>query len=302
MISRMYGYVRARQLEGSFSPDPSIGNWVVSAMRILRGWGTPDESEWPYDGDADHWPPNEPDGIDELAKNNRILAYQRVRSVNECKIILASETPLVLALEITEQWDTAPQGEIVMSAESITGSHAITLFGYDDSRQSFLFANSWGTEWGNEGYGVLPYEYFDAYQLEAWMITERFWIRPSQPPPAVSFLQWGIVDILGTILHCAEVFDGVSDECIGWAFIVEREGFAEVEELFVRPMYRGKGYASLLSSMINDISQSRNLPVRLWIPHADVSQLNKPSFNRVIEQLGLSLKPSGRRWAAMKAE
>jgi C1A family cysteine protease len=66
-MSRMYSYVRARQLEGSYSPDPAPGNWIISDMRIRRGWGSPSEKEWPYDGDAANWPPKEePPDIDEL--------------------------------------------------------------------------------------------------------------------------------------------------------------------------------------------------------------------------------------------
>ena len=164
----MYLYVRARQLEGTFSCDPSLGAWIVSAMRILRGWGVPADSEWPYDGDASHWPPDEPAGIDQAARSNRILAYQRVRTVDECKRIIASHLPVTVALEITDQWYSAPQGEIVMSAEPTVGSHAVLLTGYDDSQQRFSFQNSWGARWGNVGFGTLPYSYFNEYQLEAW--------------------------------------------------------------------------------------------------------------------------------------
>jgi hypothetical protein len=60
-MSRMYNYIRARQLEGTYSNDPTIGTWATSAMRILRGWGNPTEAEWPYNGRAADWPPDEPE-------------------------------------------------------------------------------------------------------------------------------------------------------------------------------------------------------------------------------------------------
>lgn len=68
------------------SPDPSTGVWIVSAMRIACGWGAPPESAWPYDGNASHWPPVEPLGIDVLAKPNRIAAYERARTVQDCTL------------------------------------------------------------------------------------------------------------------------------------------------------------------------------------------------------------------------
>jgi GNAT superfamily N-acetyltransferase len=293
MISRMYLYVRARELEGTFSPDPSVGAWIVSTMRILRGWGVPEESEWPYDGDETHWPPDEPMDIDQAAKRNRILAYQRVRTVDECRAVIASGFLLTAAFEITDQWYSAPQGEIAMATGAIVGSHTVVLTGYDDSHQRFSFLNSWGSEWGDRGFGTLPYSYFDAYQLEAWADAAPGMVRPDHSSGSVVQVNWGITDVLGSVLHCAEMLDATSDEYIAWAFIVQRKGFADVEELFVRPAYRGQGYGSRLAVMINEIAQLNGLPLRLWVSHADAGNSNEPAFQRVLERLGISLTTSG---------
>jgi GNAT superfamily N-acetyltransferase len=298
----MYLYVRARQLEGTFSPDPRVGGWIVSAMRIVRGWGVPDELEWPYDGEAAHWPPIEPIGIDQAAKKRRILAYRRVRTVNECKAIIASGHPLIAAFYISKQWFSAPQGKIVIPTEPIIGSHGIILMGYNDSEQCFSFQNSWGTIWGDNGFGTLPYSYFDAYQLEAWVDAAPGLARPQQQSGSIVQLSWGITDVLGEIFHCAEILDGENDECIAWAFVVQRDGFADVEELFVRPVYRGRGYGSVLATIVNEIAQSHGLPLRLWVSHADAGSSSQPTFQRILQHLRLSLSPSGCRWAAYKAE
>lgn len=39
------------------------------------------------------------------------------------------------------------------------GGHVVLLVGYDASTQRFIFRNSWGPEWGSNGYGTLPVEY-----------------------------------------------------------------------------------------------------------------------------------------------
>jgi C1A family cysteine protease len=39
------------------------------------------------------------------------------------------------------------------------GGHQITLVGYDDTKQAFRFANSWGTGWGCQGYAWLSYDF-----------------------------------------------------------------------------------------------------------------------------------------------
>ena len=46
------------------------------------------------------------------------------------------------------------------------GSHAIALWGYDDNTRTFVFRNSWGTNWGTKGYGHMPYEYVYKYATE----------------------------------------------------------------------------------------------------------------------------------------
>ena len=43
--------------------------------------------------------------------------------------------------------------------ETLLGGHAITLVGYNTKTQYFMFQNSWGTSWGQGGYGFLPYAY-----------------------------------------------------------------------------------------------------------------------------------------------
>ncbi|MBQ8107676.1 MAG: InlB B-repeat-containing protein, partial [Ruminococcus sp.] len=41
------------------------------------------------------------------------------------------------------------------------GRHALCLIGYDDSLQAFKFINSWGTDWGLNGYGYISYSLFE---------------------------------------------------------------------------------------------------------------------------------------------
>lgn len=47
------------------------------------------------------------------------------------------------------------------------GAHAVSAVGFDDS--GFLIKNSWGADWGNSGYTILPYDDFDKV-IEAWCV------------------------------------------------------------------------------------------------------------------------------------
>ena len=50
------------------------------------------------------------------------------------------------------------------------GNHAVTIVGWTDHASSLLFQNSYGPDWGDNGYGVLTRQYADLYMREAWTI------------------------------------------------------------------------------------------------------------------------------------
>ena len=158
--SVMYTFVRGRQLEGTFPGDPRTGIWRITSLRVSRGWGCPPEQAWPYNGDASAWPPAEPPGIDKLARNFRINVYQRVRTLNEGRAILAGKQfEVVVTVGITDAWYDARGGRIPTRShyDKPQFFHTVALVGYDDSAAEFEFANSWGVGWGDKGYGYLPY-------------------------------------------------------------------------------------------------------------------------------------------------
>ena len=57
------------------------------------------------------------------------------------------------------------------------GGHAISAFGYDDEKGALLIRNSWGEEWGENGYGWLPYEYvLQGLVQDFWSVLKQDWI------------------------------------------------------------------------------------------------------------------------------
>lgn len=55
--------------------------------------------------------------------------------------------------------------------DTFLGGHAVVLVGYDDTKRMFFCRNSWGIDWGLEGYFWMPYE----FALNG-MYTSDFWI------------------------------------------------------------------------------------------------------------------------------
>jgi hypothetical protein len=300
MISRMYGYVRSRQLEGTFEDDASIGTFQITSLRISKGWGNPPEESWPYNGNAKDWPPTEePPGIDLLAKQNRIGVYQRARSLKECKIVLDKEVLVSTTLSINKEWFNSQDGLIKMPDNSLypTSIHCISLCGYNDTKEEFKFRNSWGPTWGENGYGYLPYSYFENFYIESWAIADIESSLCLKNENGNSIFNYGVSDLLGGIIHVIEIYDNEKDEFLAWCFGVIRDNHLDIEEFFVRPDYRYKNYGSTLISELIGLGANLNLPLRFWIPESDSERDNLYVVEKIMRRISLKIKPSGVTWA-----
>ena len=60
-----------------------------------------------------------------------------------------------------------------------TSNHAILIVGWDDFKQAFLIKNSWGTDWGYDGFGWVKYGNFNIGKRAIVVIAkERLTIMP----------------------------------------------------------------------------------------------------------------------------
>jgi len=49
--------------------------------------------------------------------------------------------------------------EMPKQGEEELGGHAMCIVGYNDKTRMFAIANSWSKNWGDEGFGFMPYDY-----------------------------------------------------------------------------------------------------------------------------------------------
>lgn len=170
--------------------------------------------------------------------------------------------PVAASFEITDDWFNADHVIIRLTDtdKPKIGSHTVTVDGVDYGRMCCLFSNSWGGEWEHLSRGFMSFQFFRKYFIEAYA---HHGIGQAYPEKHLRG-QAGIVDYrsghgdyltvreprnFGAPLHVCEFLDVDNNDRIAWAIAVQRSGFLDLEELFVRPTYRGKGYARELCLM-----------------------------------------------------
>ena len=235
-------------------PIRATGVWPITAWRVSWGWGRPPEEAWPYETSV--WPPVEPVGIDILARTNLGLRYQRVRSLYECKLVLAYHSLPSVGMDITKAWLNPPGGRIprLRRDEPTIGSHTVALVGYDDSKQQLRFINSWGPDWGDKGYGTVGYRTFERTWCEGWFFYPAgITSSPTRGGPMLKRGMWGMREFGGGILHGREIV-GPGGERMAWAFAVQRAHSLDVEELFVKPQHRRRGFGKGLVQMLGKLA------------------------------------------------
>ena len=55
------------------------------------------------------------------------------------------------------------------NSKLVNGTHCVLIVGYDDNKSAFKIINSWGKDWGNDGYLWIDYTAFDEYIREAYV-------------------------------------------------------------------------------------------------------------------------------------
>lgn len=158
------------------------GSSIPDALNLLKA-GALSMSEAPYDARR-CMPPS----VAEKGRANdfRIGTWLTVDPSNpdQIKGELAQGHPVVISLISRPSFDRL-RGDVVYQAknEASDGNHAITVVGYDDTRQAFKVINSWGLRWGNRGYGWIGYATFVKDVRRAYVMRPARGENPEPPKP-----------------------------------------------------------------------------------------------------------------------
>jgi len=155
------------------------GAYIRDVIKTVVKYGVCKESTFPFNGDYKMTPPQL--AYDEATKF-QVLKYgkfqdgtnttDRAKFIQDIKANLELGFPVMVGFTCFENlYDTKSDGIVPLPSGQIIGGHAVLLVGYDDEKQLFKFKNSWTTNWGDSGYGYLPYQYYlSGHMSDCWSI------------------------------------------------------------------------------------------------------------------------------------
>jgi len=174
--SRLFIYYNERAKEGTIKYDS--GAQIRTGIKSINSIGVCPEENWEYDINRYREKPT--DKCYDIAKNHKSVKYRRVKQdfdhLQEC---LRSGLPFVFGFGVYESFESekvASTGIMTMPTknEKLLGGHAVMAVGYDDNRGVFIVRNSWGKNWGDNGYFYMPYEFIilNKYCDDFWTIQK----------------------------------------------------------------------------------------------------------------------------------
>jgi GNAT superfamily N-acetyltransferase len=282
-----YSYRRGSALEGTFPRD--VGYFIVTECRVRFGWGGIAPGDWP---NASYHAVTEPPDLDCVAKANRIRGYWRIHGWSDALRCLAVG-PFAAAFEITHDWFLAVSGCIDLPSTDarVIGTHTVGINGYSARDERLTFLNSWGAAWGVGGAGTMSRQFFEWKQREAWGLLAG--IPHLKGHGGYVRLEYGYKTPLG-ILHVIELYDAAEDDRLAWTFLLERDSFIDLQELFVKPRYRGRGLARSLVREVQRYCRERfdsRLPLRAAVYPVD-ARMFPEAMARLASLLELELVAS----------
>jgi len=144
------------------------GGTIYHTLSFLYTYGTVEESSFSYQAvdaigrnfdDCDGFiPSNDPVKCPSLDNSKyKISSYYSLPNKDSIKNAILEYGPVVAAFDVYEDFYDYDEGIYKRDSNNYIGGHIVAIVGYDDAEQYWICKNSWGTEWGEDGYFKIKY-------------------------------------------------------------------------------------------------------------------------------------------------
>ena len=160
------------------------GTRISDALELLKK-GALTDAEYPYDERRCRRPGSQ---IAARASKFRIADWLLVdtRRLDQVKAELAKGHPVVIGMRSNRGFHRLRGRKVWRAGIPVEddGHHAVTVVGYSERGRYFVVMNSWGSEWGEGGFGRISYETFG--KRVKYGFSMRVEAEPAPAPPTPS--------------------------------------------------------------------------------------------------------------------
>ena len=142
-----------------------------SCRGAMKGWhrhGACLEKLWPYK-DGQFVPPKKDWQVD--AATRPLGAYYRinVESISDMQAAIYETGAIFVSAKVHTGWYMKRKKSLplIKQTNNMEGGHAFAIVGYTD--EGFIVQNSWGHDWGYEGFAILSYGDWLENAMDAWV-------------------------------------------------------------------------------------------------------------------------------------
>lgn len=168
MLSPRYLWMASKETDSITTRPESFveeaGTMLKGAVDVARKFGMAMETDLPFHIATKMYTGSENTFYAGCAQRRISAYFNLTKNLNHWKTWLAGNGPILAALSVDASWDNATTngGKIdTFKPATVRGGHAICIVGYrTDGR--FIVRNSWGTGWGDQGFGYLHPNYIAA--------------------------------------------------------------------------------------------------------------------------------------------
>lgn len=147
----------------------TAGAYVVDGLRLLVNQGVVPWDVMPYsDQNGCSLMPTAAQRT--TAASYRVSGYSRVSiTINAIKAMLLSGKPVIVGGPVNRAFVNLNDNSVLKAFVGASlGGHCYCVVGYNDMKKAFLVYNSWGTIWGDGGFGYISYSYISRWWQEAY--------------------------------------------------------------------------------------------------------------------------------------
>ena len=162
-LVKQQNIINSNDSNDSNNSDNNSGITILETLKVLKKIGSCPEFLYSYNKPNFNNIPDEK--LINYANKCKLINFTKITRFDIKKYLL-NNNPIICGIKVFNSFHstkTIQTGiiDLPKKLDYLLGGHSIVIIGYSDYINSYIFINSWGSSWGNNGFGVIPYSYIN---------------------------------------------------------------------------------------------------------------------------------------------